>query len=250
MTILLTSLLSFSVAFAQSQNTGGRFKGGGSSSGAYSPNGNLTQLLRDPSVHDELDLDDAQVQTVERETKALADIEQQLRSHDPRSQSRTSIPALIEAAKAEMQRLEPLLWKTLNPKQREQIPAIQIKKLGADALLLKQVKEYLNITPKQSKRLAEIQDASRLQAIRSSRPTRQRSDRTARRSFRSTDGRSGFSSGTSSSNSGKLPPQERLRLQSERQRIIEAGHERMVREVLTEQQRTKFKSAEYQVKAK
>jgi|GEM_PF-1060685 len=95
--ILLTSLLYCSISFAQSQNTGGRFRGGGSSSGAYSPNGNLTQPLRDPAVHDELDLEDAQVKTIERETKALADIEQQLRLQSKRQR-------IIEAGQERMVR--------------------------------------------------------------------------------------------------------------------------------------------------
>ena len=243
----LAGVILVATGISAAQNTGGKFKGGGSYRGGYSPKGSLTELLQDLEVQTALHITKEQVTVIEEETEKLKRIEQKLRSHNPRTRSDISFPELIEAANHEMKRIETIFWEQLTPEQGKQIPILQIRQLGADALFMKPVISFLEITNDQSKRMENIQNESRLKAIREVRVTRTRPDSTNRRTFRSADGRSGFSSGTSSS-SGKLTPEAMKQLQNKRQAIIKAGQDRMIREVLSKAQQTKFKAARFGIK--
>ena len=115
----LTCVLLLAAHTSTGQNTGGRFKGGGSSSDGYAPKGRLTHLLQDLHVRKALEVTTEQIAVIEEATETLKDIEQKLRRHDPRSPSKTSFPELIETANQEMERVAPILWERLTPEQRQ-----------------------------------------------------------------------------------------------------------------------------------
>lgn len=237
-------LVIFSISSYASPQSGGKSSGSGAAAGAYKGgDGSVARLVRESDVQAELHLSENQKVTVETTTKRLDALEAAIRQRMDSGPYTTlsgngSLPALIEGANREHDRVVPKLLQTLTPPQRRRLLEIRLQVLDANALLLPEVIHILNLSTDQQRRLYTMKS----QAIRSSIASN-RGDRNAfrdeQRRLRRSQARTGTQSGQRGGISRNNPQQAAERLRQHKQLIKEA-EQRMLNEVLTPKQRAKF----------